>query len=715
MLQRDGESSYYINGTHVRRRDITDLFLGTGLGPRAYAIIEQGMISRVIEAKPEELRVFLEEAAGISKYKERRKETESRLADTRENLSRITDIRLELGTQIEKLQAQATVATRYQELQADLQLKQHLLWYLRRRDAGNERERHSAEVVRVGNELEAENANSRHLESQLETARAAHYQAGDAMNAAQGALYGANSEVARLESELRHAEETRARLESQHTERRTQLASWREQRSQLTLALHMWAARAGSAKQRVVATKENLETENARLPQAEQGFRSSQEKLNEARSLLMQAESRLQLEQANRAHLQRAAEALTQRRERLQAELGALVEPENALAQELEARVAQVDEDLQRSREAFEALQAQCAALQEASAKAAEAVSVAQREHAAARGPARHAAPDPGRGGKQCAASRMDRAPRARRHGTALPQAAHRCRLGNRRRGRAARASACAAIGVALDQRASADQGRTLRSRAGPSGGCDQSHPAGGQGTCRRRQHRRRAGRLACRGLRVEGTPDAATRAQLAAGQVLVNREGDQFTRHTISFHAPDRADAGILARQAEIESLEERCAGLGRSLESAQRAHEQAENARLEREAALEEARLEIGTHEKARHDVQIEQLKLAQAQERYRERRSQLNVKKTSSPPRRRKARPRCRNARRPPPRSMPRSPKRAGVSKRRARPMWRQKPRSRSSGAPCSRPSARRRMRSSASANAARRSRRSTTRFA
>ena len=97
-LQRDGESNYFINGTHVRRRDITDMFLGTGLGPRAYAIIEQGMISRVIEAKPEELRVFLEEAAGISRYKERRRETENRLADTRENLARVTDIRLELGS-----------------------------------------------------------------------------------------------------------------------------------------------------------------------------------------------------------------------------------------------------------------------------------------------------------------------------------------------------------------------------------------------------------------------------------------------------------------------------------------------------------------------------------------------------------------------------------------------------------------------------------------
>src|SRR5437763_1426702 len=383
VLQRDGESNYYINGTHVRRRDITDMFLGTGLGPRAYAIIEQGMISRVIEAKPEELRVFLEEAAGISKYKERRRETETRLADTRENLARITDIRLELGTQIEKLDAQAQVATRYQELQRDLQLKQQLLWYLRRRDAAGERERHSAEVARVTNELDAQNAQSRSLESRLETARSAHYQAGDAMNTAQAALYAANAEVARYESELRHAEETRTRLESQQSERGTQLGAWREQRSQLTQALHMWAARAGGAKQRVAETREKLEQENARLPQAEQAFRAAQERLTEARSQLMQAESRLALEQANRAHLERAAEALTQRRERIDAERQALAEPAADALHELEGRIAQIDASLDAARQTLAALQAECEALQEASAQAAEAVGITEREHAA--------------------------------------------------------------------------------------------------------------------------------------------------------------------------------------------------------------------------------------------------------------------------------------------------------------------------------------------
>ena len=294
VLQRDGESSYHINNTHVRRRDITDMFLGTGLGPRAYAIIEQGMISRVIEAKPEELRVFLEEAAGISKYKERRRETENRLADTKENLARVTDIRIELGSQIEKLDGQAQVASRYKEFQAELQLKQQLLWFVRRRDAAGERERHTREIVKTSNELEAETAKLREIESRLEAARAEHYKAGDAMNAAQAALYGANAEVARHESELRHVEETRQRLENQHTERRIQLGSWREQRSQLTQALHMWVARSETAKQRVAQTQSRLAQENAKLPQAEQLFRSSQERLSEARSRLVQAESKLQ-------------------------------------------------------------------------------------------------------------------------------------------------------------------------------------------------------------------------------------------------------------------------------------------------------------------------------------------------------------------------------------------------------------------------------------
>src|SRR5207237_2635391 len=128
------------NNQSVRRRDIQDIFLGTGLGPRAYAIIGQGMISRIIEARPEELRIFLEEAAGVSKYKERRRETENRLHDTRENLTRVEDILRELNSTLEKLEGQAAVATKFHQLQAYREAKQKLLWLLRKAEARNEQE-----------------------------------------------------------------------------------------------------------------------------------------------------------------------------------------------------------------------------------------------------------------------------------------------------------------------------------------------------------------------------------------------------------------------------------------------------------------------------------------------------------------------------------------------------------------------------------------------
>lgn len=119
QVTRDGQSNYYLNGQKCRRKDITDIFLGTGMGPRSYSIIEQGMISNLIEARPEELRVYIEEAAGISKYKERRRETERRITHTRDNLDRLSDLRDELGRQLHHLERQARAAERYTELKQE--------------------------------------------------------------------------------------------------------------------------------------------------------------------------------------------------------------------------------------------------------------------------------------------------------------------------------------------------------------------------------------------------------------------------------------------------------------------------------------------------------------------------------------------------------------------------------------------------------------------
>ena len=182
VLTRDGTSSYYINNQPVRRRDVQDVFLGTGLGPRAYAIIGQGTISRIIECKPEELRLFLEEAAGVSKYKERRRETENRLKDTRENLTRVEDILRELNANLDKLEKQAEVAGQYHALQQQAELKLHQLWFLKHRDAAREEERAKAAVLEAVNELESRVAELRPVEAELETMRQAHYAAGDELH-----------------------------------------------------------------------------------------------------------------------------------------------------------------------------------------------------------------------------------------------------------------------------------------------------------------------------------------------------------------------------------------------------------------------------------------------------------------------------------------------------------------------------------------------------
>ncbi|HRM95313.1 MAG TPA: AAA family ATPase, partial [Alicycliphilus sp.] len=226
VLTRDGTSSYYINNQPVRRRDVQDVFLGTGLGPRAYAIIGQGTISRIIESRPEELRLFLEEAAGVSKYKERRRETENRLADTRENLTRVEDILRELNANLEKLEKQAEVAARYNALQADVTLKQHQLWFLKRADAEAEMARVRTEGLQAVNDLESRMADLRHVEADLESIRQAHYEAGDQVNQAQGRLYEATAEVGKLEAEIRYVVEGRQRVEQRLLQLAEQIQQW---------------------------------------------------------------------------------------------------------------------------------------------------------------------------------------------------------------------------------------------------------------------------------------------------------------------------------------------------------------------------------------------------------------------------------------------------------------------------------------------------------
>jgi chromosome segregation protein len=346
-LTRDGTSTYYINGQPVRRRDIQDIFLGTGLGPRAYAIIGQGMISRIIESRPEELRVFLEEAAGVSKYKERRRETENRLHDTRENLLRVDDILRELNNNLEKLEGQAAVATKFHQLQADQEEKQKLLWLLRKNEAQNEQAKYFREMEQAQNDLEEQTAKLRNVELTLEQMRQAHFAVGDRLHQAQGHLYQTNAEIGSLEAQIKFVIESRSRLQQQ-------LASLTAQRDQ-------WAQQAEEYGGQVAEAEINLEELSARveearmlaeqkgelLPVLEQEWRAAQIKSTESRARIMQAQQQLELESAHQRNASNILAGLAARKERLQQEKGGLAMPDSSHLSNLKMQL----EEKQQSQE----------------------------------------------------------------------------------------------------------------------------------------------------------------------------------------------------------------------------------------------------------------------------------------------------------------------------------------------------------------------------
>ena len=211
VVSRDGQSSYFLNGVRCRRKDITQLFLGTGLGSRSYAIIEQNMISRVIEAKADDMRAFLEEAAGISKYKERRRETESRIAHTRENLARLGDLRDEVEKQLRHLQRQAATARRYQVLKQEERQLQAELLALRLREVESESGARQAILGERDLALQSALAEQRSVEAAIERARRDHDAHAEVLGEVQGRYYKVGAEISRTEQAIEHAREIRGR------------------------------------------------------------------------------------------------------------------------------------------------------------------------------------------------------------------------------------------------------------------------------------------------------------------------------------------------------------------------------------------------------------------------------------------------------------------------------------------------------------------------
>ena len=244
VVERDGNSAYFLNSARCRRKDITQLFLGTGLGSRSYAIIEQNMISRVIEARPEDMRGFLEEAAGISRYKERRRETETRIGHTRENLERLGDVREEVEKQLRHLQRQAATARRYQTLKQEERDLQAQLLALRLREVETEAGARAAILRERDLALQSVLAGQRSIEASIERSRAEHTAHSDRLSAVQGRYYEIGAEISRTEQAIEHARELRARqrqeieqLDQSHQEAIQQRGRDAEQAATLASAL----------------------------------------------------------------------------------------------------------------------------------------------------------------------------------------------------------------------------------------------------------------------------------------------------------------------------------------------------------------------------------------------------------------------------------------------------------------------------------------------
>ncbi|MGA0114765.1 MAG: chromosome segregation protein SMC [Burkholderiales bacterium] len=636
MLERDGDSSYYINNVHVRRRDVADIFLGTGLGSRAYAIIEQGMISRVIEAKPEELRVFLEEAAGVSKYRERRRETELRLRDTRENLARVEDIRQELDKQLTHLQSQAEVATRYHELQRQVTGTQHTLWYVRRQESAATRNRHAREIERLGTELESETANLREAERRLEELRNQHYRSGDEVHAAQGALYETNAEIARLEQQIAHIRENRSRVEQQIGSIAAQVETTQLQLGQFRSSLDEWRAEQARAGERIAACEARIAEERDRLPLAEGSWRAASARRDELQQAVGRAEQSRQVEQTKIAHATRVLEQLAARSSRLHDEQNNLEKPDTAALAALQEKTAAAAGELAAARETLTGRELALPGQEQLLEQRAGAVDQATQSITAmeARVEALRQLQDKLAHGADMegwiAAQGLDGEARVWQGITIEPGYEDALEAGLRERltaGRGDGLNSCERWtgGMPPGKLAVAETSNATDSGAAPAPA--RATPLSQFVTCRNPALAPALADWLYGAFVVDDlAAGLAVRSQLAAGAVLVSRDGYLFTRHTLTFHAPDSELHGVLTRQREIETLAGEVSARRNELAALHAAAEEQESRIAEEKAALAGLREEVARLQQQHHALQMEGVRLAEQTQRLTQRGEQI-----------------------------------------------------------------------------------------
>ncbi|AAZ97181.1 Chromosome segregation protein SMC [Thiobacillus denitrificans ATCC 25259] len=628
VLDRSGDSTYYINNMRVRRRDVADLFLGTGVGARAYAIIEQGMIARLIEAKPEELRGYLEEAAGVSKYKERRKETEARLKDARDNLNRVEDIRRELGQQVEKLAAQAEVAQHYRSLQADLTFAQHRLWFARKHDAAQQRARIDKDLAEAQNRLEAETARLRHIESTLETARQSQFAGQDTLNTAQAAYYQAQSEVARIEQTMAHQNATRERLYRQVQDLGARVETQQARRATTGDALSEVTAEQPALEMAVAeAEAAARQATDSTLPQKEALLREAQQAVGEAQRTVTQLDQSRQVDENSLGHTRRQIEQLDARQRRLAQEHAQLP---RADAGGLATKQLEVDELAQTLAEAQAKLKDAETALPELDAARArhtreleaarKALHQAEAELAALKKLQESLKADE-KLGAWLGAHGLGDAPRLWEKLRVAPgwEAAVEAVLRERLQAVAADAAAAWFDDVPPAR---------LTLWAGHGGDAEPAPEL----LASKITSDDAAARIVLgdwlAGVYWAEDVDAARARQpsLGAGEHVVTPQGHLFTRHSVTFHGPHTAVEGILARGRELERLGQDSARLHEEVAGLEAAYAETQQAYAERQREVQALRAQSGQVQARHHTAQMELLRLQQAVERVQSRSTQI-----------------------------------------------------------------------------------------
>ena len=326
-VDREGLSTYSLNGTKCRRRDITDIFLGTGLGARSYSIIEQGMVSRLIESKPEELRVYIEEAAGISKYKERRKETESRIKRTRENLARLADIRDELERQLQHLKRQSVAAERYSELKQQERQTSANLNALRWRILDEEIRGNQETITALELDIEATTAEQRAIDARVEQHLSDNADLTDALGEVQARFYSLGNDIARIEQSIEHHIERvdQLKLDLGETEE-----GWTQTREELDIDLKKITqldAELKSISPDLQAAQSN-EIESSRdLAEAELALQKWQKEWDEFNQRAEEPRQTAEVEQSRIQQLESIVERGLERKQRLEQEQRTLEQP----------------------------------------------------------------------------------------------------------------------------------------------------------------------------------------------------------------------------------------------------------------------------------------------------------------------------------------------------------------------------------------------------